>query len=1329
MGHIDKLSSSENWKRWAADLEANLTMSDLWDDLVSGEKINSSDNKKLYAVLMLTTADDAWEIVMDSKNKGLSAGEAYLALKSEFYHTDFASVVTLWESLHAYSGEFTSVEAYGRAITTAYNRLEQLGLKLPNWVLTMTILRGLDDSWSLWKTQYFTSRDLTAEMLKDDGKADKGQLNSRRLLSLLKEQERRQQKEDFSKALKINDRGRHSKRNNNKSSSSSRKPNKDSGNKHCKECYAPTHNVETCWYKNPSKAPANSEFKRNANDPERLKKMLEKTRKKWVDETNEKGKSGDKVKDKEDQPGRALNMRISLVSKSSNTPSSEWLLDSAAGRHMTGRRDWIDNFRPMAPCNPMETATKEIVRAEGIGTVQFHVIVKGRLEEFKLTKVYYYPGLDSNLISFGHLEEKGAQFQVENGVISVSKDGDTYFEACRTGNIYVANSPWNDTSDDDLKRHKACAAKKGDTIQKWHNRMGHLNTEYLRRMPNQVEGMTFATNELPFCETCVMSKAHKQHNHMPARHRAKDFLERIHMDLCGGGETLSAAGNRYFCILTDDATRWRDVLLLRTKGEVKSKLPHWIKKMETQSGKTVRFARSDRGREFFGAMDKYYKSKGITYEPSAPHAQDQNGVAERANRTITEKARALTLDSGMPLSLWGYAIDTAVKLSNLQPNRSIGYKTPHEARFDEKPDVSHLREWGCAAYVYDYAQNKKKLDARAWEGRLVGYEGTNQYLIWNGIKAYTRRDVTFNEDKKGPLAKPGPSRTPEGVTIELYRQEAPPPSGNDEIDNILDLIDDFQTQNRTDVGFANQDESDTERSNNSRHSTASPSIDEPEGAEATQDIDEGVNLDDNHEEVAPTITVRRSGRNTERRNYRALAYEAIGRDKMANKFRKVAAVTQAAAATKFPIDTNDDCPKTYDEAMMSKDRHKWLAAMKDELQSQGEQGTWILVDKPQKARVLQGRWVFKKKLKADGTVDRYKARWVARGFEQRDGIDYEQTYAPVVRAATSKILQSIAIVKGWSTRQWDVKTAFLNGKLDRWLYIKQPTGFQDASDKVCMLVKPLYGLKQAGYEWYQELSEQLIKMGFIRSQLDEALYMNHEESTYVTLYVDDMRAYGPNDDYLDKMNKRLGDKYTMSDATNSNLYLGMEVTKDEQGGVLLTQQRKIEDGLKELGLEDCNAVKTPMEGYLQPPPEGHQATSDDKARYQRYLGITMHLACYTRPDIAFPTSCLAQYAANPTNEHWEALKRLWRYLRGTKTMGCYYRRGSGSDEPLGWTDSNWNELLNDGRSTSGYVFLLAGGPVSWSSKKQDTVATSTTVAEYYAQYHAATELSWIRELI
>ena len=151
-----------------------------------------------------------------------------------------------------------------------------------------------------------------------------------------------------------------------------------------------------------------------------------------------------------------------------------------------------------------------------------------------------------------------------------------------------------------------------------------------------------------------------------------------------------------------------------------------------------------------------------------------------------------------------------------------------------------------------------------------------------------------------------------------------------------------------------------------------------------------------------------------------------------------------------------------------------------------------------------------------------------------------------------------------------------------------------------------------------------------------------------------------------------------------------------------------------------------MEDYLQRPPEGYQASPSDKMKYQRILGITMHIACYMRPDIAYSINSLAQYASNPTNAHWEALKRIWRYLKGTKTIGCYY---NGNAELQGWTDSSWNELLQDGHSTSGYIFLLAGRPISWSSKKQQTVATSTTVAEYYAQYHAATELSWIRELI
>ena len=184
-----------------------MTLADLWDSLESKGKISERDDKKLFVILMLVTEGDAWKIVQDCKKKQQSAGEAYQALKAEFYHTDFASIATLWDNLHISSSDYTSIEAYGRAILDAYNRLEDLGLQLPNWVLTMTILHGLDDSWSLWKTQYFTSKDLTAEVLKADGKADADKLDARRLLNLLKEQERRQQKDEASKALKTGSHG------------------------------------------------------------------------------------------------------------------------------------------------------------------------------------------------------------------------------------------------------------------------------------------------------------------------------------------------------------------------------------------------------------------------------------------------------------------------------------------------------------------------------------------------------------------------------------------------------------------------------------------------------------------------------------------------------------------------------------------------------------------------------------------------------------------------------------------------------------------------------------------------------------------------------------------------------------------------------------------------------------------------------------------------------------------------------------------------------------------------------------------------------------------
>ena len=1385
MTQMDKLENPEDWEMWTGNLEANLIFLGLWDQLMGNEKMAESTNRKLTAILMMITKGTAWTIVSTSKKRGKDAVQIYKDLTAEYDHVDFARVASLWDKLHVTSTDYASVDAYGKAILDAYNKLQDLGLDLPSWVLTMTILHGLDESWSMWKTQYFTSKDLTADLFKN-GKADEDQLNARTLLNMLREQERREQKDDATKAMKsanLRTQSNRSRKKQGGGGGNSEKQNTTSsssnGAKRCKECHDRFHTVENCWFKHPDKA--NEEWRERYPTAADRKTACEKRKENNKNRIENKGKKEEKEKPEGEKPsrGKAMLAKASTPASSNqvikkalsiNSGGREWYLDTGGGRHMTGRRDWLLNFKKIPASHPMETVTGEVVKAEGIGNVQLETIICGQPDTVQLKEVYYYPGLDANLISFGKLERNGMRYIVDNGVISGLKDSECMFEACRAGDVYILNQPLVNVDDEEFRKHRAYAAsQKGETLTRWHRRMGHVNEDYLRQLPRLVEGMNILPGELPFCEDCAMSKSHLQHHKGPAQNRAKEPLGRVHADLCGGGKTLSTAGNRCYLLLTDDATRMRWALLLKKKSDAVHKFRDWLKAVELETEKKLKIFRADGGGEFV-AFDSLLVSKGIAFEDSAPHAPEQNGVSERGIKTVTEKARAMLLDANLPLSLWGYVVDTAVYIANRQPNRSLNKKTPLEGWTGKKPDVSHLREWGCAAYVHDYSQGKKKLEARAWEGRLIGYEGTNQYLIWDGKRAYLRRDVVFNEDKKGRLTKKDKSAsesTPESVTLQLcepYQPQEPEarPQAED-IDDILDLVNGFRRVNAGAEGERTstnpptiastpapegaqqapegENPSREDSQTNSQHQDSIGTRDdvEPTNEDPIQD-DQEEDDDDISEvivvnreqptadELRPlpdnTVTVRRSDRNTNRPNYKELIQDGLkGREP---GFRRVAKVTKELIA-KTPNETEIKCPRTFEEAMASPQHREWFNAMLDELMAHHEKGTWILVPRRWNMKVLGGTWTFKLKLAADGSIARYKARWCAQGFSQRPGKDYDETYAPVVRSSTAKIIQSIAICLSWFMKQWDVKTAFLNGKLDRWLHMIQPIGFEEGDDLVCCLLLPLYGLKQSGREWYLEIGGYLITIGFKMSMLDEALYINEGRSTYLTLYVDDIRIYGPDEQYLDEVLQGFNDKYTMADVTDTNQYLGMEMTSDSGGGILLTQQRKIEDGLKAFGLENCKAVKTPMDGYLEPAPEGFKANPEDQNVYQQLLGRAMHLMCQTRPDITYPVNALAQHGSNPTDAHWQALKRVWRYLGGTKTMGTYYRKGPPT--LYAWTDSNWDPHLNDGRSTSGYVFLLGDGPVSWASSKQATVATSSTVAEYYAQYAASCELAWIRELL
>nr|GFA72174.1 zinc finger, CCHC-type [Tanacetum cinerariifolium] len=267
-------------------------------------------------------------------------------------------------------------------------------------------------------------------------------------------------------------------------------------------------------------------------------------------------------------------------------------------------------------------------------------------------------------------------------------------------------------------------------------------------------------------------------------------------------------------------------------------------------------------------------------------------------------------------------------------------------------------------------------------------------------------------------------------------------------------------------------------------------------------------------------------------------------------------------------------PRTYNEAMQSRDVAFWKEAIDDETRSIMENNTWILSDLPPGCKPLGCEWIFKNKMKVDGTIDKFKARLVIQGFRQKEGIDYFDTYAPVARITTIRLLLALAVIYNLVIHQMDVKTAFLNGDLDEEVNMKQPEEFVMPGNehKVCKLVKSLYGLKQAPKQWHQKFDEVVLSSGFYLNQSDKGVYSKFDDSgkgVIICLYVDDMLIFGTDQNQVDKTKKFLSSRFSMKDMGEADVILGKKINRENKR-IVITQSHYIEKILKKFNHEDCS---------------------------------------------------------------------------------------------------------------------------------------------------------------
>ncbi|CAL5347060.1 unnamed protein product [Camellia sinensis] len=374
--------------------------------------------------------------------------------------------------------------------------------------------------------------------------------------------------------------------------------------------------------------------------------------------------------------------------------------------------------------------------------------------------------------------------------------------------------------------------------------------------------------------------------------------------------------------------------------------------------------------------------------------------------------------------------------------------------------------------------------------------------------------------------------------------------------------------------------------------------------------------------------------------------------------------------------------------------------------------TWELVNRPKHKKAIGVKWVYRTKLDPDGSVNKHKARLVVKGYAQMFGVDFSETFAPVARLDTIRMLLALAAQKGWVIHQMDQLEGF---------------AFQGQEEKVCRLKKALYGLKQAPRSWYSRIDAHLVNLGFEKSLSESTLYIKKadDEILVVSLYVDDLLVTGSSKELIDKFKEEMKDVFEMTDLGRMTFFLGMQVHQ-KQNEIFLCQHKYAKEILKKFNMQECKPTATPMNQKEKFCKEDGAEKVDERL-YRSLIGCLMYLTA-TRPDIMHVVSLLSRYMHCASEIHFQAAKRILRYVKGTIDSGIRFSQVKNFNLH-GYSDSDWAGCVDDMRNTSGYCFSFGSGIFSWCSKKQEVIAQSTAEAEYVAATAAVNQALWIRKLM
>ncbi|KAH9711302.1 retrovirus-related pol polyprotein from transposon RE1 [Citrus sinensis] len=838
-----------------------------------------------------------------------------------------------------------------------------------------------------------------------------------------------------------------------------------------------------------------------------------------------------------------------------------------------------------------------------------------------------------------------------------------------------------------------------------HRQLGHPSSTVMKHVLTDCKHLQFSNKtQLPdFCDACQYGKVHKLHFKTTATKTASP-LELIHTDLWGPAPITSLNGYKYYISFIDDYSRYTWIYPLKTKSQALSVFIIFQTQVEKQFGTAIKSLQSDWGGEFRSFVPHLQKH-GILFRHPCPHTHHQNGRVERKHRHLVEMGLTLLAQAKLPLSFWWEAFSTSAFLINQLPTSVLSsHQSPHEVLHKHKPDYAFLKCFGCSCFPYLRFYNKHKFNYHTTKCLFIGYSPDHKgykCLSSKGV-VYVARHVVFNESEFPFSTDPLFSKQNSSSVSEYRHPMFKVSSVSVPLPDSSGSSDTFIQQLQMPAASASSSSSSSQPIHNS-----SPD-------QALQILHPNHNPSSNQHIQLPHPHHNPSHPHALQPTHPMLTRAKAGVFKP--KFLAYSSVL------------GEPEPATVSQALSDS---KWKAAMQAEYDALMDNKTWILVPASQATKIVGCKWVFRIKYNADGSVSKYKARLVAKGFHQTPGIDYFETFSPVVKQSTVRIILSLAVMKGWKIRQIDINNAFLNGELNEDVYMFQPEGFvQSPSGHVCKLHKALYGLKQAPRAWFDRLRKALLQWGFQNSKADSSLFIKHESGgiVVVLVYVDDILITRDKNTIIETFIRYLGDTFALKDLGEFSYFLGIEVTHAAKGSLHLSQAKYVRDLLTRTDMKNCRESDTPMSTGQKL----RRAGNDDNlvvnvTEYRSIIGALQYLVL-TRPELAFSVNKLSQFLAAPTEKHWIACKKILRYLKATEDYGLLFKAG---DEMriTAYTDADWACDVDDRKSVGAYCVYLGQNLISWSSKKQQTVARSSTESEYRALSTACAEIVWIQALL